>query len=199
MMNKSKATYSWAFLQRELVIGIIAIVVLFLLTFFLFPQPANIVIACLIAILGIIFLSLSIFIKKNFYGVVTEINGDDIKIYKSNAFLLKPKENELLLVYGRGVTGACFIKKDTIKSVRLVDRSELKKIFTLPTSTKFWIFSKQVDSDSMKKLVFVTDYSNVVEIELYSLTQNMNGAIETGPTKLLVSVKDPMVLLNFRK
>jgi hypothetical protein len=202
-MHKSKATYSWAFLKTESIIGVIAIIVFFLLAFFLFPKPANIVFAMLLGGIGLVFLILNLIIKKNFYGVVTEIQGDTLKIYKSLSFLLQPKENELLLSYGKSLQGACVITKNNIISVRKIDNpteiNQFKSLFNQKINLQIIIVNILANFETLKKLLFVTSYTNIVELQLQYLSVNYNGVQEIKPATLYVSVKDPHVLLDFKR
>lgn len=211
---KSKATYSLSFKIKEIIyFSIAAVILIFLLLIFLPPQ-IKYIISTIVLILFLIFLGLGILIMKTVLGVVTQVEGDSIRIYMSDSFLLRPEKNELIFQFGRNFHASGNFEIKNLSKIRRIDNSaeinELKNTDNVLklVGVRIPLIANQMrvllNKSALEKISLVSDYDNIVEFTFKKINIKypliLGEKINTvNNTKLLVSIKNPDEFINLIK
>lgn len=198
MINyKETAGYSYRFLLPIPVCFLLFVIIGILVSGIIFyTGPLKIVLLPLLIIIILIVVA-GLIIGKYAFGITTIVQDDSIHIYKRNSFTLKPKKNEWIIWKGAsGFFTSLYCTIDKIESVdRVVDSTiidQLKSVSRAPCSLKIWFFRFLVNAKDLRKLLFVSDFTNIVEITVKDIAvHTRKETVTKSREKILVSVKDP--------
>lgn len=232
MDYQSKVGYSLVFRRKELTYFSIATIAFIALLIIFMPSPINYFLSLVVLIIALIFFGISFLLMKTILGIVTKIEGKNVMIYKSESFSLNPKNNEIMFSVSKNFHASLNITKDNISSVRIIkDSEEIKNIKNIDNvyriSGKSIPFIGKINhllnKSDMEKIAFISDYTNIVEIQVKNLRVVYPGSTsfigvpvvdvtrlkseilknkksyELKNAKIMVSVKDPDEFINYLK